>query len=127
MPEMPRVNRVQMPLEQYVPMPDTFDFAVCYNTLFFIEKDSAVRIISRAYNSLKKGGELVFNLLGSNDGWLTDPPRQKVVGYTAEEIMRLISSFDRGSMDRKTGRFPGATGEIKYWDIWKVSVGKGSR
>jgi SAM-dependent methyltransferase len=123
MPNVTGVERVQEPLEHYLPMPNTFDLAVCCNVLFFIPKENAEKVIVRAYNALTEHGLLVFNLLGDTDEWVVKG-QHAAVGYSKAEVDRLLSCFENKTVDRSGGSFPRPGQEPKYWDILRVSVQK---
>lgn len=123
MPEVPGAELVQTPIQRYMPMPNTFDFTVCYNVLFFVPKEDASKIIARAYNALTQDGIFVFNLLGDKDEWVVKG-QHEAVGYREPEVTRLLSPFEHKTLKRTSGLFPNESGKEKYWDIWKVSVQK---
>lgn len=124
MPEPPEgvVTRREK-LQDYVPLPNTYDFACCVNVLFFLKPDETARTIARTYNGLKDGGIFVLNLLGDLDEWVVHR-KSGTYGYSFKEIEALFSGLD--VIASRHARFKGRTalGSSKDWDIWERIIRK---
>ncbi len=121
--QVPGVEFIQRPLENYMPMPNTFDVGISCNTLFFVPRDDTPKILTRSYNALTEGGIFICNLLGSEDSWLTRP-EIGAVGYTEEEVRAMLANFSIEDLSYATGHRPTSAGKSAAWAMWRIIIRK---
>lgn len=74
------------------PYKNAFDFVVCMNTFFFIDKMDTHKIVKRVVDALKPGGVFAFNVLGEYDEW-AEVRQQDISFFTRQEIATLKSLY----------------------------------
>ncbi len=81
-----------MPIEQFVPEKDAFDFAFSANTFFFLSPTQIANALQNVLNGLRAGGIMAFNVLGKEDGWVV--MGEQVSSFTEESLKALCVGFE---------------------------------
>lgn len=117
------VNFIESSMEDFEIEKDKYDVIYADNSLPFVSKDNAKKILEKASDNLKTGGVLYFSLFGVNDAWSGD---EKMNFWTKDEATNFIETLGL-KLYRKTeeeGFAPKMDGEIKYWHIFRFILKK---
>lgn len=121
--ENSRVDFVVERIENFKIEKNKYNLIYADNSLPFLKKEDAVRVIKDAAFNLKKDGVLYFSLFGINDAWSED---KNMNFWTRDEVNDFISTLNL-SLYRKVeeeGYAPKMNGEIKYWHIFRFILKK---
>ena len=123
MTENMSINFVIDKIENFKIEQDKYNFIYADNSLPFLIKNDAIKVIKDASIKLKNGGVLYFSLFGVNDAWSGD---KNINFWTRNEINELISTLGLSLYKKveEEGYSPKMNGEIKYWHIFRFILKK---
>jgi SAM-dependent methyltransferase len=116
--ENPSVTFVQSPIEEFDIEENKYDLIYADNSLPFLTKDDAKKIIQDAAHKLKTGGLLYFSLFGTQDEW---SDKESMNFWTKEEITDFVDSLGLTLYKKieEEGYGPKMDGSTKYWHIFR--------
>jgi cyclopropane fatty-acyl-phospholipid synthase-like methyltransferase len=93
-------------IEDYEIEPDTFDYVVSCNTLFYLDKESVQRLFRKVWVGLRPHGIFAGNLLGSRDDCVRSI--SPLFDFEREEVEALCEGFTVRAMEEvaQTSTFP---------------------
>lgn len=109
------VNAILKNVNDYVITPNNFDLIIAWNTLSFLGKEEAERILLDIKNGLKENGLFVFSVFGPKDDWAKN--HSEMSFWTKEELKNTLSGMDFIKFSEEKQKKPGATGNIKFWHL----------
>ena len=117
------INFVIDKIENFKIEQDKYNFIYADNSLPFLIKNDAIKVIKDASIKLKNGGVLYFSLFGVNDAWSGD---ENINFWTRDEINELVSTLELSLYKKveEEGYSPKMNGEIKYWHIFRFILKK---
>lgn len=81
-------------IEEYLPGSESFDLALCHNTLYFLSKAGVERVLGNVYTYLNPGGIFAFVTLGpGHSQCLRKFKHPDAPYYSREALMHLCSRF----------------------------------
>ncbi len=103
---------------------DKFDVIYADNSLPFLSKESACKVLQKAAENLRKDGVLYFSLFGIKDGWADD---KNMNFWTKDELNNFVQTLGLNLYRKieEEGFAPKMNGEIKYWHIFRYTLKKG--
>lgn len=104
---------IQKNIIDYEIKTNAYQIIISWNTLPFLKKEEAIKVLSGIQEGLIQGGFFVFGLFGPEDGWAKNHPEMSF--GTVEELERLLSKMEFIKLLEERQRKPAATGEIKFW------------
>lgn len=107
------VNVVQSDITKYKIKPDNYQIIISWNTLPFLKKEDAEKILLDIQKGLVKEGIFVFGLFGVKDDWAKS--RFEMSFWIIKELKDLLSEMEFIKILEVKDEKPGATGEIKFW------------
>ena len=93
--------------------PDKYSVIMAWNTLPFLSKENARRVLIDIQIGLKKGGLFVFGMFGPEDEWAKDHPKMSF--WTVDEIKELLPEMDFVKLNEIKKEGPLAVGGNKFW------------
>lgn len=92
---------------------DRYDLILCLNTLFFIEKETVLRLIDAMHTATAPLQFMAFNVLGERDGWVGS---KREVSYFADgEIDGLRRRHSIANYELREFDGTVADGSPKHW------------
>lgn len=107
------VFAIQTNITDFKIKPKKYLIIVCRNTLPFLTKKEAEKILGNIQKGLRKRGVFIFGLFGPEDDWAKSHPEMSF--WTVEELKKLLPDmeFIKIIEERETGS--AASGEVKFW------------
>lgn len=90
-----------------------YSLIISWNTLSFLKKSNAIKILINIQKGLIKGGIFVFGFFGPEDDW--NKKNSKMSFFKIEEIKKILSGLEFIKILEVKEKCPAATGEIKFW------------
>ncbi len=107
------VTVIQKNIIDYEIGANAYQIIISWNTLPFLKKEEAIKVLSSIQEGLIQGGFFVFGLFGPEDDWAKNHPEMSFWGI--EELKRLLSRMEFIKILEEKQKKAGATGEIKFW------------
>jgi len=108
------VTVVQADVVEFGIAPGAYNLVMAWNTLPFLSKEDAGRVLVKIQNGLRTGGLLVFGVFGPEDDWAKkDHPKMSF--WTEEELRELLSEMEFVELIETKQEGPSAVGEKKFW------------
>jgi SAM-dependent methyltransferase len=110
------IELVIKPIQNYRPGVQTFDLIISCNTLFYVPKLQIEQLLSTMHKALRPGGVIVFNLLGDQDPWVSNPSTV-VSGFSSHEAFELTRRFKVIRASEVAKYLPTRMGGQKLWHL----------
>lgn len=107
------ITVIQSNIIDYEIKPDNYQLIISWNTLPFLKKEDAKKVLYNIQKGLAKEGIFVFGLFGVKDDWAKNHPEMSF--WTITELQNLLSEIKFIKILEIKDRKPGATGEVKFW------------
>jgi SAM-dependent methyltransferase len=120
---VPGIDLQITPIQSFDLEPNTVDFALSCNTLFYLKNEEITSLFRKVYKSLTQGGFFTCNLLAPQDGWVIDG-RRDVYPMKEEQVMQLCETFAGYQICEIRRRSIATEGKPKVWHQWGVIVKK---
>ena len=114
----------QIPVNKFRPQKCSYAFGISCNTLFFVPRLTAGRVVDRAYDALWPGGVFACNFLGERDEWVVS--NQENVSYlrSGYDVELLRDKYDPLELVEVEEDRPTALGKPKHWHCWEMILQK---
>lgn len=90
-------------LEEYVPTPNTYDLIICIQTLYFLSREKAERVIRQSIGALRPGGIFAAQVLGVRDKRFKGEGNPQTNAFLQEGIYRLLHGVDILELEQDEG------------------------
>jgi len=104
---------IQGDIVDYVIKPNNYQLIISWNTLPFLNKADAKRVLYNIQKGLTKKGIFVFGLFGVEDDWAKNHPKMSF--WIIEELQKLLSDMKFIKILEIKDKKPCAAGKAKFW------------
>lgn len=96
-------------IEDFRTEENSIDFAICCNTLYFLDRQSIVKVFRNVFSGLRSGGVFACHVLGKDDVWVGEG--RPVSWFTEESMLSLNVDFSLIKTGERRDRYAGTDGE----------------
>lgn len=101
-----------------------YSLIFCWNTLPFLEKEKAEKVLERMRQGLKAEGYLILGVFGPKDDW-AKKTESKMTFWTAEDLKKKLAGLEILKITETEEDKPGAVGgQPKHWHLVRVVARK---
>lgn len=98
-----------------------YHIVVAWNSLPFLKKKDAKKVIEDIKKSLLPGGIFVFSLFGKHDGFVKN---KKAISFSFKELMSQLKGFNMVHFSEKEEEYLSVAGEMKHWHLFTGIIQK---
>ena len=116
------IEFLNLSLEDLEFPPDTFDYIICCNTLFYVSAEIILKFLKQTCIWLRPGGVMACNFYGERDD---DAIRGSAGGYLTKQAVEALSGYLPviQCQEFETCK-AGSNGEVKHWHTWTLVLKK---
>ena len=120
---VPGITFVGSAIQHCTLQPNSFDFGVSCNTLFFLGREDIHAVIAIAYKALRLGGIFACNMLGEKDDWVRarDP---EVTAMSLDDLSRIYATYSPRELRPIEYTRTNDVGHTKHWHTWNLVLQK---
>ena len=94
--------------------PDKYSLIISWNTLPFLRKKEAKKVLESIKKGLKKEGLFIFSIFGENDDW---KDKKQMSFWNLEEFKKKMKGVEFVELIEKQKKDSSATGQVKFWHL----------
>jgi len=107
------VAAIQSNIIDYEIKTDNYQLIIAWNTLPFLKKEDAKKVLYNIQKGLTKEGIFVFGFFGIEDDWAKN--RFEMSFWTIKELQSLLSEMKFIKILEIKDKKPSAVGKVKFW------------
>ena len=120
---IPGIDLRTMSVQSFKGKPESVDFAISCNTLFFLQSEEIKYVFQEVYKCLTIGGIFACNILAPDDSWVKEGKRG-VYCLKKKRIEDFCSCFTKFEIREKRRDGETSAGTPKFWHQWIVVAHK---
>lgn len=102
--------------------PQTYSLIFSWNTLPYLQKAEAEKVLRKSYGGLAKNGFLIFTVFGPEDDWVKNKEAESF--FTLEEVKNIFSGAEIIKAEEIKEQKVMSSGKPKFWHLLKFVIKK---